>query len=189
MSSIIALTAVAGLAAASLIRKTRQTGNANHGKPSIRELRRRAQADLDSGFCGDSEDYYIYHVAPIEKLHSISVGGLRPNETEPGFVGFQAWSRGKVFLSGGKDAMNIWMDTLKSSQRRNWTSRRWIPIRIKLDSLAYKMIRSDYMSEFPCSFFVTRAIEPKHLEVQDGTGSWVDLTPEIVHAISSEITD
>lgn len=174
----VGLLALSGPARGSLARFERND-------PSVRQLRRRAQADLDSGFCGDADDPYLYHVAPVDVLEDIAAEGLRPDATPPGFIGFQSWSKGKVFLSAGVDAMEEWRRILKQSQKRSWSSIGWVPIRIDLSSLAYKMIRSDWRSEVPCSFFVTRPIIPSHLQVQDSGGSWVTLTPEVATLIRS----
>lgn len=174
---LVGLLALSGSARGSLVRLA--------GDHSVRQLRRRAQADLDSGFCGDADDPYLYHVAPVDVLEDIAVDGLRPDATPPGFIGFQSWSKGKVFLSAGMDAMEDWRRILKQSQKRSWSSVGWVPIRIDLSSLAYKMIRSDWRSEVPCSFFVTRPIIPSHLQVQDSGGSWVTLTPEVATLIRS----
>lgn len=152
-------------------------------EPSVRELRHRAQADLDSGFCGDADDPFLYHVAPIELLTRIAAEGLRPDAHDPGFIGFQSWSKGKVFVSAGLDSMRDWKRILENSSKRSWSSSAWIPIRISLSSLAYRMIRSDWRAEIPCSFFLTRPISPLHLQVEIVGGSWVPLTVETASSI------
>ncbi len=173
----LALTSVLGLALLSVMKPSGSPVRL-HGQTSTRELRKMARDELDSGFCGDADDPYLYHIAPVEQIESISREGLQPDRVEPGFVGFQSWSRGKIFLAGGDDAASQWVDILQSSQKRRWRSAFWVKLRVSLDSLAYKMIRLDTASELPCSFFVTRPIKPEHLEVHLDE-AWVTLTPAV----------
>ncbi len=177
----LALTSTLGLALFSVMRPSGSPARL-HGQTPTRRLRKKAQDEFNSGICVDLDDPYLYHVAPVEQIKSISREGLQPDRVEPGFVGFQSWSRGKIFLAGGDGAASSWADILQGSQRRKWRSALWVKLRVSLDSLAYKMIRLDMASELPCSFFVTRPIKPEHLEAQLGE-TWVTLTPAVADQI------
>jgi len=141
--------------------------------------RARAREVLAEGGCDAWDPEYqearFYHVAPVESLPAIRARGLRPDQREPGFVGFQEWSKGRVFLSAGEDARSYWERVMHDSTRRTWTSAEWVTLRIRAGSPAYTKVQHDWKAEHPCSFYVESTIPPKDLEIQDAAGTWVSL--------------
>jgi len=180
----LTLGALAGLAVAGFVAQ-RRGSLALSGRARAREV-------LESGTCDTWDPAYaearFYHVAPVESLPAIRLRGLRPDQKEPGFVGFQEWSKGRVFLSAGEDARAYWERALRDSTKRKWTSAEWVTLRVRTGSPTYKKVQHDWRAEHECSFYVEATIPPRDLEIQDATGSWVLLAPPATRGSRSQAT-
>ena len=146
---------------ASLVVGTQVRGALALGEPSERELKARARDWLESGLCGSGE---VYHVTSLENLPFIQKEGLVPDAREPGFDGFEAWSKGKVFFTGGPD-LPWWLHVMQHSQRRAQKEGPWIVLRLKVGATTYRKLQHDWVSEHECSFFTPQKVPVKDLEL------------------------
>lgn len=127
------------------------------------------------------EPEFIYHVTTAAKLPSIAEHGLVPSRGTGGGVGrygYQDWSRGKVFLTGKRDAF-YWHGRVEAhaeDQTDDLRGDRAVPVVLRVKNLR-RMLQADTVARSEGqddSYFVRRRIPPGQLQVFDGQ-RWVSV--------------
>ena len=180
MSAYLAVAVITVLAAATARKpayQRRESGSRAHGDPTDSELKKRARGLLESGVCGDGA---LYHVTSSAALPAIAASGLRPRskwqkgEFVGTFDGFDDWSRDKVFLAGGEEALSYWLHLVSSGRRSRlrFESVKILRVRPGMEQRV-RPILHDWKGHEECSFFTTRDIPAEILELRSDSGSWV----------------
>jgi len=157
------------------------------GDPSPHTLKARARDWLESGLCGPHGE--VYHLTALESVPSIQAQGLTPNAREPGFQGFESWSKGKVFFTAGCD-LGVWLYTLKNARGRWWTTKAWVVLRVKPGAPVYRQLQHDWESENECSFFTTRRVPASDLELclpNKAGYAWIEMSQVDLGSLSKAL--